>query len=154
MDIKAAKYSIIRPALSRVGLSGDAAVNLVAGIGLVESAYKTRIQIDGPALGFWQMEPTTHDDCWVNFLDYRPFLARLVLRVAGVQKPSSDLLLTNDLYAALMCRIRLYRSPVPLPSATDAMGLCAYWKSVYNSELGAGQVDVARIALFQEAINI
>ena len=153
MDLKTAKYDIIAPTLRKIGLYSPASLNLVAGIGMVESGYRTRKQIDGPALGYWQMEPATEHDCWVNFLDYRPLLAGLVRKVALPSIPQSYLLLTNDPYAAAMCRIRLYRSSDPLPDATDAEALCRYWKQKYNSAEGAGQVDAAHIALFQQAIE-
>lgn len=55
--------------------------------------------------------------------------------------------------AAAMCRIRLYRSPDPLPDVNCAMALCRYWKLVYNRVAGAGQVDSAHISLFQQAIE-
>ena len=153
MDLKTAKYNIIAPTLRKIGLYSPAALNLVAGVGLVESGYRTRRQVDGPALGYWQMEPATEQDCWVNFLEYRPLLAGLVRRIASPSQPKPQLLLTNDAYAASMCRIRLYRSPEPLPDATDAEALCRAWKAIYNTVEGAGQVDAAHIALFQQAID-
>ena len=153
MDLKTAKYNIIAPTLRRIGLYSPAALNLVAGIGMVESGYRTRKQIGGPALGYWQMEPATEQDCWVNFLDYRPLLAGLVRKIAAPSIPQSYLLLTSDPYAAAMCRIRLYRSPDPLPDATNAEALCRAWRIIYNTVEGAGQVDAAHIALFQQAID-
>ena len=153
MDLKTAKYDIIAPTLRKIGLYSPAALNLVAGIGLVESGYRTRQQYKGPALGYWQMEPATERDCWVNFLEYRSLLAGLLRKVALPDTPSSILLLSNDAYAAAMCRIRLYRSPEPLPSPDCALALCQYWKSEYNSFKGKGQVDSAHISMFQQAIN-
>ena len=154
MDLKTAKYDIIAPTLRKIGLYSPAALNLVAGIGLVESGYRTRRQVDGPALGFWQMEPATERDCWVNFLEYRPLLAGLIRKVANPSNPSPDLLLTNDAYAAAMCRIRLYRSPDPIPDADCAVALCRAWKLEYNTIAGAGQVDAEHISLFQQAIEV
>lgn len=153
MDIKTAKYQIISPTLKRIGLYSPAAVNLVTGIGAVESGYRTRHQIGGPALGFWQMEPATHDDCWDNFLDYHPLLAGLVRKIAALGMPSAAILATSDAYAASMCRIRLYRSSDPLPSADCALALCQYWKKNYNTLSGAGQVKNETVNLFQQAIN-
>lgn len=76
-----------------------------------------------------------------------------VPRIAAPSQPPPQLLLTNDAYAAAMCRIRLYRSPDPLPDADCAVALCRYWKLVYNTVEGAGQVDAAHISLFQQAIK-
>src|SRR5258708_26545125 len=43
----------------------------------------------GPAVGLFQMEPTTHDDCWTNFLNFRPVLAGKVKQTleAGQEAP-------------------------------------------------------------------
>ena len=153
VTLEYAKYQIVTPALKRIGLASPEAINLVTGIGLVESGYRTRKQVNGPALGFWQMEPATERDCWVNFLYYRPLLAGLVRKIADPDVPSSSTLLTNDAYAAAMCRIRLYRSPDPLPSADCALALCRTWKSGYNTSAGKGQVDQSHINLFQQAID-
>ena len=153
MEIEYAKHQIVTPALKRIGLASPSAINLVTGIGLVESGYRTRKQVNGPALGFWQMEPETERDCWVNFLDYRPLLAGLVRKITHPDLPTSSLLLSNDAYAAVMCRIRLYRSSDPLPSADYALALCQYWKLHYNTERGAGQVDQTHVSLFQQAID-
>lgn len=153
IDLKHIKYEIVTPALKRIGLASPAAINLVTGIGLVESGYRTRKQVNGPALGYWQMEPATERDCWTNFLNYRPFLAGLVRKIAEPDKPSSLLLLSNDAYASAMCRIRLYRSPDPLPSPDCALALCQYWKLHYNSLIGKGQVDNSHISMFQQAIE-
>lgn len=149
-----AKHEIVTPALTKIGLASPAAINLVTGIGLAESGYRTRRQVGGPALGFWQMEPATEQDCWTNFLDYRPLLAALVCKLSGrrEQEITPQLLLNNDLYAAAMCRVKLYRSPKPLPSATCALALSLFHKEVYNTSLGKAD-PYQNVRLFQEAIN-
>lgn len=152
IDLKHVKYEIVTPALKRIGLASPAAINLVTGIGLVESGYRTRKQIGGPALGFWQMEPATEQDCWTNFLDYRPLLSGLLRKLASPEQPSSLLLLTNDAYAAAMCRIRLYRSSDPLPDANCAVALSWYHKRHYNTMQGKADPE-RNISLFQQAIE-
>lgn len=148
------KEAIIRPALSSIGLSGDAAVNLITGIGLAESHYRYLHQIGGgPALGYWQMEPATHDDCWKNFLSFRPMLSCLVIRAAKTTNPTSLDLIDNLNYAAIMARVKCFRSSVALPSSNDARGLCTFWKTVYNTAGGAGEIDDAHVSLFQRGID-
>ena len=112
---------------------GEAAAELVYRTGLAESGYRTREQYDGgPARGFWQMEPATEYDIHDNFLAYRPELAALVDSF-GEPNP-----LTNDEYAAAMCRVHYMRVPDPLPPADDLLGQAAYWKAHYNTPLGKG----------------
>lgn len=148
------KAGIIRPALTSIGLGTEAAINLITGVGLAESAYRTLRQYGGgPALGYWQMEPATHDDCWKNFLAYRPMLEHLVIKIAGTANPTAQLLTTNDAYAAVMARVRFFRSRSPIPPSNDPAALCWYWKAVYNTGLGAGDVDASHIALFQRGVN-
>ncbi|GAJ29744.1 hypothetical protein [Acidomonas methanolica] len=152
------KRRIIAPVVLDLALPGDdaARVQLHAGIGNVETGFRAKLQAGGPALGFWQMEPATHDDCWHNWLWARPALAQVVLgylpaRFKGV--PNVGAMIESDSYAVAMSVIRFRRSPVALPPRNDAGAQCTAWKAGYNSALGAGEIDGARIALFQEAID-
>lgn len=153
LDVGQLKYDIVQPTLTAIHLDGEAAVNLVTGIALAESRGAYLRQLTGPALGLWQMEPATHDDCWTNFLNSA---AQSVLRVriAGLLSPEPRLtqLVSNLRYACAMARVRLYRAPAPLPSATDAAALSAYHKQFYNTALGAANAGANRV-LFQAAID-
>ena len=136
---------IVIPVVELLG-GGAAAAELVYRTGLAESGYRTRRQYGGgPALGFWQMEPATHDDIWENFLGHRDSLAELVMYTAGVSQavppPTADVLETNDRYAAAMCRVHYLRVPGALPDAGDLDGQARYWKAYYNTELGAGTIE-------------
>ncbi|MFT9424981.1 MAG: hypothetical protein ABF570_07600, partial [Acetobacter syzygii] len=72
LDLAQFKALLVRPVLAQIGLAGAAAVPLVTGTALVESGLVwLRQNGGGPALGLWQMEPATHDDCWRNFLAFR-----------------------------------------------------------------------------------
>lgn len=150
------KNSIIQPVLDTLpsALTSPAALNLLAYTFLAESGggeYVTQLG-GGPALGPFQMEPATHDDCWRNYLDYEPVLADAGRRLACGSAPTAQQLAGNWLYAAFMCRIKYARSPLSLPAANDAAGLVAYWKQIYNSALGAGAADTAHAALAEQAI--
>ncbi len=137
---KSILVNAIRPALTTIDKGGLAAEQLVLGTGIQESLLVHRQQLGGgPAVGLFQMEPTTHDDCWTNFLDFRPVLAGKVKRTleAGQQAVAATLKV-NDRYAAAMCRVRYLRAPAPMPAANDVDGLANYWKLHYNTPLGAG----------------
>lgn len=141
------RTQIIRPALQAVDLWSDAAENLLLVTGAQESGYAFIQQIGGgPALGFWQMEPATHDDCWANYIEYRRPLLHALWDVAGTadlvdgsggEMPNSDLLMTNPQYACAMARVKYLRSTLPLPEANDAAGMWAIYKAVYNTAAGA-----------------
>lgn len=147
-----ALHNWVAPALALLpaNLNTLARRQIVLGTGYKESGYiHTRQMGGGPALGFWQMEPRTHDDIWDNFLAYRPDLKAAAEKAAGQPSPTAELLVTNPVYAALMCAIQYYRSPLILPRAFDAFGQACMWKKAYNGP-GAGVVSEA-VQYFQAA---
>ncbi|MCK9821326.1 hypothetical protein [Komagataeibacter oboediens] len=149
------KAEIVVPTLNAIGLGGDAAVNLLTGTALVESSLVYLRQVNGPALGPWQMEPFTEHDIWITFLP-DPRLGSLKTTMQAMlarDMPHTDQLITNWRYACAMARLKYYRSPDPLPAANDAPGQAHTWKRIYNTSLGAGDVDASHIALFQQAIE-
>ena len=130
----------IRPALNAIGRGGLAAEQLILGTGIQESLLTLRQQLNnGPALGLFQMEPETHDDCWKNYLDFRDNLANKVKQTlkAG-QPPVAKTMMLNDRYAAAMCRVRYLRAPGALPAANDIQAMANYWKQNYNTPQGKG----------------
>lgn len=153
LDVGQLKREIVQPTLSAIGLGGIAAVNLMTGIALAESRGTYLCQLNGPALGLWQMEPTTHDDCWSNFLHALP-QAGLSMRIRALLSPEPRLiqLVANLRYACAMARVKVLRAPDPLPAATDAAALSAYHKQFYNTALGAANAGANRV-LFQAAID-
>lgn len=130
----------IRPALQTLSHGGRAAEQLVLGTAIQESLLIHRRQLgNGPAVGLFQMEPATHDDCWTNFLKFRSDLAALVRSTLAVGEQSvAETMVHNDRYAAAMCRVRYLRARGALPAADDVSALAAYWKLHYNTPLGAG----------------
>ena len=153
MQLSSIKHGVIAPTLKEIGLYSDTALNLVTGTGLVESGFRVTVQSGGgPALGWFLMEPVTYQDIWENYLRYRPDLAVAVKGLCNEAAPSLNQIQTNPRFAAAMCRVKYLRSPLPLPKNT-AFNLCQYWKQVYNTPLGKGQVDDQHVALFQAAID-
>ncbi|GBQ91007.1 hypothetical protein [Gluconobacter albidus] len=155
LNLSQVRSLIVRPALQALGLWSLAAENLLMGTMLVESGGVYLQQAGGgPAVGLWQMEPVTHDDCWENWLcaPGRSRQATALRQMIGYLAPSAALMIWNLKYAAGMARIRYQRVSAPLPAADDAQALCAYWKTHYNTAGGGGAVNDNHIALFQAAI--
>lgn len=154
LDIEQLRLEIIRPALTFIGLQGQAAENLVLGTAITESRLKYLKQLgSGPAKSLWQIEPATHDDIWANYLEHRPQLAEQLMTLRGRHAADGmDPLVGNLYYGAAMCRVFYRRVPAPLPRPEDAHGMAAYWKSFYNTRLGKGTVEKA-IPHFKEAIE-
>lgn len=154
LDIRQLKYDVVRPTLQALNLVSAVAINLLTGTALAESraAYVRQVG-GGPALGLWQMEPATHDDCWKNFLNFpeQSHLAAICTRMLAPDLSAAAQLTTNLRYACAMARIRFYRVRDALPASTDAAGLSAYHKAYYNTSLGAADA-AANVAFFAEAI--
>lgn len=116
-------------------------------------------QINGPAIGIWQMEPGTHDDIWLNCdaLKYIT-LASMVraLRLSNSANPENDLA-NSPMYACAMARLKYSMDPNPLPKLTgdnnaDSRSFYDYYKRVYNTELGASTFDKWAVALKKHRI--
>lgn len=130
-----------------------AAVRLLTATATHESlcGYYLR-QTKGPALGVFEMEPNTHDDCWINWLRFNKDVADAVLfnvppsslnmnAAVGGKMPSAFLMVSDLAYAAIMARIRYRRVREPLPALNDWKGMALYWKKYYNTPQGDGTVQ-------------
>ncbi len=123
LNLSQLKSLVVAPTLALMAsaiaqLNSPWAINQVTGTALADSSCQYLQQLDGgPALGLWQMEPATHDDCWTNFLTYQPALKTIIQNIAGQSAPAAKLMVTNLAYAAAMCRIKNWRSPHAAPAA-------------------------------------
>lgn len=91
---------------------------------------------NGPAQGPWQIEPDTHHDLYANYLDYRGELKgqlAVLLPIADIANP----LISCPVYSAAVARLLYYRVPHKLPQPYDREGMWAYYKSWFNTPLGA-----------------
>lgn len=112
------------------------AAQLLLGTAIQESGLQYVRQLgNGPALGYWQMEPVTHDDIWQNYLYYRGELADKVRSILPAEvEPNPELLAQLPEYAAAMARLKYRRAPDAIP--TDLEGQAALYKRVYNTPQG------------------
>ena len=134
--------TIIKPVLIKMGLYSKSAEELLLGTAIQESVnFQYREQISGgPALGYFQMEPKTHDDIWDNFLKYRTNLSSNI--ASFMTSESADKLKElkeNDKYSVAMARAHYMRVSAPLPNAGDIEAQAKYWKKYYNTPLGKGR---------------
>lgn len=137
------RLHIIRPCLDKVGLYAPEAEELLIAIMAHESLGGTYIkQIEGPALGIYQMEKTTHDSIWDNFLVFRHDLAhKIVLQFNKMRKPSAEEMIHDLFYATLMARIYFLRVSDALPPANDIDAIWQYYKSFYNTAIGKAKKE-------------
>lgn len=148
------RAEIVRPALKAANMWSEAAENLVLGTGVQESLLAwVKQRGAGPALGFYQMEPATADDICHRFLSTRASLAVSLAKATWPHIPNpppyshlnkqeiARLLVEDMRFATIMCRVRYWMMPSPLPAATDINGLADYYKKWYNTPLGKGSVS-------------
>ena len=87
---------VIAPALDKIGLWSRSAEKLVLGTVIVESGLTWLRQWgDGPALGLWQVEPSTQNDLYTNFLNYRPEPGTQLMELRAPNLSMDENLATN-----------------------------------------------------------
>lgn len=117
------------------GLWSVAATNLLLGTAAIESGMgmHTRQIGGGPALGWFQIEPTTFD--WLK-AKYRD--RYIALLHAPFQELGDE---SDPRLAILVARLRYLVVRDPLPHADNLPALAEYWKKHYNTRAGAGTVE-------------
>ena len=157
IDIQQLRDLVVRPALEIIGLGGTAAEELMIGTILQESngGHWLHQLGSGPAIGICQMEPTTHDDIWKNYLRFHSDLAAKLqsLTVAAHvgEMPASEMA-GNLYYAVAMARLVYARVHEPLPPAGDLAAQAAYYKQHYNTAGGAA-TTLQYVANWQAAMG-
>ena len=124
------------------GMHSLLAEELLLGTAAQESHLGTyRRQIGGgPALGIYQIEPTTERSLWRDYLDFRPALATAITRICGVRGPDEFQLEMNLAYQHIMARLRYWawvKAPIPQSLQEQA----EYWDKHYNCNPDHGTAE-------------
>lgn len=131
------------------------AIDLILGTACVESDCAHYIeQINGPALGIFQMEVATHDDIWHNYINHRQKIKVFMRGEIGetLLPVKSDSLRWNLSYAIMMTRLHYRRVSEPIPVLFNEpfeqgdyddglLMLANYWKAYYNTHKGKGSIE-------------
>ena len=98
----------------------------------------------GPACGIYEMEPATHDSLWSTALARDTQLATKVRNLAGAwhsgQIPDAEEMIGNLYYATAMARVKYKIIPASIPAADQIEALANYYKTYYNTAMGAATV--------------
>lgn len=134
---------IIEPVLSKLQIYSKEAEELLVFTCAVESLGGTYImQVKGPALGIYQMEPSTHHDIWVNYIRTNSRLATLMSMHFDCNRiPDEGRLIYDMFYSTAMARIHYLRVMEALPSSEDKNLIWEYFKQYYNTPKGKAQKD-------------
>lgn len=138
--------NLIHVVLKEIGLYSEDAEELLMLTAATESnlGYYIVQKGGGPAQGIFQMEPSTEDDIWENYLEYKKDLKDTMLSVFSCTIASSFTDLGVNLgYQIAMARIHYLRVPEKLPSKKDTHAMALYWKKHYNTYLGKGTTEKA-----------
>ncbi len=126
MDLHAARHSFIADGLAILppSMSTKKALVMMLAIGLQESRFKHRRQINGPARGFWQFErgggvsgvlrheaSRKHALGVCDIRDVSPVPSKVYARLEH-----------DDVLAAAFARLLLWTDPQPLPEIGDVQG--------------------------------
>lgn len=144
IDPEQFRIYIIRAALMKLNRHSEAAEELLMGVASVESdmGYYLKQLHNGPALGPFQMEPSTHDDIWQNFIIHRPSLQKLISNISKMHgNPGSSLMIYNLQYAVAMARVHFLRVRDSLPDKRAITDMAKYWKLHYNTPEGKGEEE-------------
>ena len=153
MNLEQFDEHIVKPTLNYINMGGLAARQLMLGTAMVESGFEFIKQIGGgPALSFYQIEPSTYYDNYENYLDYpgRKHLKNLFIDMRSSMPIGADQLICNLCYATAHARLKYYRSPKPLPKEFDYKAMAKYHKEIYNTVLGA--TDISKSEAFFKTI--
>lgn len=118
-------------------LASPAAVELLLMTGAHESLFGTYLyQRGGLALGFFQIEPGTHNSIFANYFSRRWPMFR---------QKEHDALATDLKYQIIVARGIYADKTEPLPDPVDVRGMAAYYKKHWNTALGSAKInDVIR----------
>lgn len=129
------RLGIVRPTLTTIKLWSPAAEELLMGTAAQEThcGELGRRQKGGPALGLWQMEPSTAKLVLSWARRWRPSVAIALFDLAGTHDPLPELLVSNDRYACAMARVLYLSIPTPIPLAQDLHAQAVYYVVNYNN---------------------
>lgn len=127
---------------------------LLLATGMRESEELTYIkQIRGPALGLYQIEPTTIDYL-VNYMymQRNEKLTGVLMQVKAPGFSYVEQMPWNLMLGTILAAVRYWVVPEPLPAEGDANGMASYWGRYYNTRNVEKEVkDFAR--RYKEAMS-
>lgn len=103
-------------------------------IGLQESRFNHRMQVGGPARGFWQFEQGGGVKGVLQHAASRPILLP-ILDTLGYEADANECygaIVHNDVLAAAFARLLLWTHPKPLPAPDDAQGAWNYYIATWR----------------------
>lgn len=144
---------IIKSTLNDLKMYSENAEELLVFTCAVESDGGSYLkQVNGTALGIYQMEPETHNDIWQNYIQNKSSLSMILFSNFHFIRPSEEMLISDLRYATAMARIHYRRIPQPMPERRNVDTIWEYYKTFYNTPKGKADKD-SSIAKYHKFIN-
>ena len=143
MNAKEFLESTLRPTLMGMDMHSRSAEKLLLMTAAHESGgFRHDRQIGGgPALSYYQIEPATLKDLYVNYLNFRSEQLKMMDRFLPEKNITPETALMVPVYSTAAARMIYYRVPEPLPDVEDDAEMARYWKTYWNTHLGKGTVE-------------
>jgi hypothetical protein len=110
-------------------------------------------QINGPALGIWQMEPATYDDIIDNCDAINENNIKYYNKIHNLWGFDNygvvHALISHPMYACAMARLKYSMNTAPLPVYNDMHEIYEYYKRIYNTPLGASTFEKFKAAWYE-----
>ena len=136
-DIK----NLIKWVHEEMGLQSPEADTLVFRTMNHESLFKHLSQVNGPAIGFSQLEMPTVEDTWNRLLKGKYTKAGLIChKLTKWGYDGNPIVVQGSIILQIaFCRLKYYLSPGNIPKTLE--GQAAYWKQWYNTPEGKGTIE-------------
>lgn len=140
INVKQLREYVIHPALEAINACSESAIQLLLGTAAQETLMGSYLhQINGPALGIYQMEPATYYDIFDKVINPNPNLLLNINKLIGwgyEYEPPKSMLIQNLAFATVLTRCHYLRFKEPLPKVNDIEGMARYYKKYYNTPKG------------------
>ncbi len=137
-DITQFRQEIVIPHLSAINIRSPHMVELLVFTCATESAGGTYVkQVKGPALGIYQIEPSTFTDLWTNYIVRKPDIVNMLSLHFGIHRVPQPQDVVYDLRLATVCAALLYMHRKAVPDDSEISTLWRLYKQYYNTEKGA-----------------
>lgn len=127
---------IVVPTLKEVEMYTPAAAKLITYTAAVESGFGYLKQLNGPAVGWWEMQSNAYEQC-VSYLNRDTSVMaghkKLILTACGLSvMPPFETMIWNLRFAMCMARVQYWQCEDKMPEANDLKGLGEYYIKLYN----------------------
>lgn len=143
LNVNQFRELIVKSSLNDLLLYSKEAEELMVFTCAVESEGGTYLhQVNGPALGIYQMEPGTHNDIWQNYIYNNGSLTLRLFSNFDIGSMPSEARMIYDLrYATAMARLHYRRVKSPLPLSNNVDAIWDYYKQFYNTPKGKAEKE-------------